>query len=52
LTSRYSRLALDAARHLPVPQAIDNLLDVALESLRAARVELVNPASLSPSFRN
>jgi hypothetical protein len=47
-----ARLALNAARHLSVPQAIDNLLDVALGHLRAARAELVNPASLPPSFRN
>jgi hypothetical protein len=47
-----ARLALDAPRHLRVPQAIDNLLDVALRNLRAARSSLVDPESLPPSFRN
>ena len=46
-----ARLALDQARHLRVPQAIDHLLHVAVHHLRAARSELANPASLPPSFR-
>jgi hypothetical protein len=47
-----ARLALDAARQLPVPHAIDNLLAVAVQQLRAARSALADPASLPPSFRN
>jgi cytochrome c peroxidase len=47
-----ARLALDGVRHLRVPQGIDNLLDVALRNLRAARSALAEPASLPPSFRN
>ncbi len=46
-----ARLALDQARHLRVPQAIDPLLHVAVRQLRAARSELADPASLPPSFR-
>ena len=34
------------------PQAIDNLLGVAVQHLREARSALANPASLPPSFRN
>ena len=47
-----ARLALDPARHLRVPQAIDTLLQAAIRNLRAARSELANPSSLPPSFRN
>jgi cytochrome c peroxidase len=47
-----ARLALEAVRHLRAPRAIDKLLDVALQNLRAARSELANPASLPLSFRN
>jgi hypothetical protein len=47
-----ARLALDAARQLRVPHAIDNLLDTAVRNLRAARSALADPASLPPSFRN
>jgi len=47
-----ARLALDQARHLRVPQAIDTLLQAAIRNLRAARSELANPSSLPPSFRN
>ena len=46
-----ARLALDQARHLRLPQAIDPLLHVAVRQLRAARSELADPASLPPSFR-
>ena len=46
-----ARLALDQARHLQLPQAIDPLLHVAVRQLRAARSELADPASLPPSFR-
>jgi hypothetical protein len=47
-----ARLALDAVRHLRASQAIDELLDVAVRNLQAARSALANPASLPPSFRN
>jgi hypothetical protein len=47
-----ARLALDQARHLRVPQAIDALLQIAIRNLRGARSELANPSSLPPSFRN
>jgi hypothetical protein len=47
-----ARLALEAARHAQVPQAIDNLLGVAVQQLRAARSDLANPGTLPPSFRN
>ena len=47
-----ARLALEAARHLRAPQAIDTLLHAAVRNLRAARSELANPGSLPPSFRN
>jgi hypothetical protein len=47
-----ARLALDAARQLPVPHAIDNLLAVAVQQLRAARSALADPATLPSSFRN
>lgn len=46
-----ARLALDQARHLRLPQAINSLLHVAVHNLRAARSELANPASLPSSFR-
>jgi len=47
-----ARLALDQARHLRVPEAIDTLLQAAIRSMRGARSELANPSSLPPSFRN
>ena len=47
-----ARQALEAARHLQVPQAINSLLDVAVQHLRAARSDLANPASVPRSFRN
>jgi hypothetical protein len=47
-----ARLALDRARQLPVPQAIDVQLQLAIRNLRDARSELANPSSLPPSFRN
>ncbi len=46
-----ARLALDQARQLRVPEAINQLLRVALRNLRSARSELANPASLPPSYR-
>ena len=46
-----ARLALEAARHVQVSQAIDKLLDLAARNLRAARSALANPATLPPSFR-
>jgi hypothetical protein len=47
-----ARVALDTARHLPLPQAIEPLLRAAVRQLREARSALVNPASLPRSFRN
>ena len=47
-----ARLALDVAQHLPGTLAIDNLLNVAVKHLRAARSALANPVTLPPSFRN
>jgi len=47
-----ARLALEAARDLPTPQAMDPLLEAAARHLRAARSALANPATLPPSFRN
>jgi mono/diheme cytochrome c family protein len=49
---RVARVALDVAQHLPGLPAIDNLLNVAVQNLRAARSALANPATLPPSFRN
>ena len=47
-----ARAALDVAQHLPGLPAIDNLLNVAVQHLRAARSALAVPATLPPSFRN
>jgi hypothetical protein len=47
-----ARVALGVAQHLTVPRAIDNLLGVALQQLRAARSALASPNTLPPSFRN
>jgi cytochrome c peroxidase len=47
-----ARLALDVATQLQAPQAMDNLFDVAVKRLRAARGQLASPATLPPSFRN
>jgi len=47
-----ARVALDVAQHLPGLPAIDSLLGVAIQRLRAARSALSNPATLPPSFRN
>ena len=47
-----ARVALGAAQHLPSPPAIDNLLRLAVQHLRAARSALADPATLPPSFRN
>ena len=49
---RVASVALNVAQHLPNLPATDNLLDVAVQHLRAARSALVNPASLPPSFLN
>jgi cytochrome c peroxidase len=49
---RVAKVALDMAQHLPGLTAIDNLLNVAVQHLRAARSALANPATLPPSFRN
>ena len=49
---RAAGVALAVAQSLPNRQAIDNLLDVAVEHLRKARSALANPATLPPSFRN
>ena len=46
------KVALEAAQEAEAPQAIVNLLIVALRNLRAARTDLADPASLPPSFRN
>jgi mono/diheme cytochrome c family protein len=46
-----ARLALEGAGHLAIRDAIDNLLDVAIRQLRAARSALADPASLPPSFQ-
>ena len=47
-----ARVAFEAARRTRARQTLDTLLKVAMTSLRAARSELANPASLPPSFRN
>jgi len=47
-----AKKTLEAARDSVAPQAINDLLDVAVRNLRAARTTLVSPASLPPSFRN
>ena len=47
-----AKKTLEAARDSVAPQAINDLLDVAVRNLRAARTNLVSPASLPPSFRN
>ena len=49
---RAARVALNVAQHLPGLPAIDNLLNVAVQHLRAARSALANPATLPPSFLN
>jgi hypothetical protein len=46
------KVALEAAQKGEAPQAVVNLLNVALRNLRAARTHLADPASLPPSFRN
>jgi cytochrome c peroxidase len=47
-----AKKTLEAAQDSVAPQAINDMLDVAVRNLRAARTDLVNPASLPPSFRN
>ena len=47
-----ARVAFEAARGAYVRQAIDKLMRAATTSLRAARSELANPATLPRSFRN
>ena len=49
---RVAKVALDVAQHLPGLPAIDKLLNVAVQHLRAARSALADPATLPPSFRN
>jgi cytochrome c peroxidase len=49
---RVANVALNVAQHLPDLPAIDNLLGVATQHLRAARSALSNPATLPPSFLN
>ena len=49
---RAAGVALSVAQGLPNRQAIDNLLGVAVQHLRKARVALANPSTLPPSFRN
>ena len=56
LTSRAhliaARLALEVARRLSSSHLIDNALEVATRSLRAARSVIANPATLPPSYQN
>jgi cytochrome c peroxidase len=47
-----ARLALEVAQRLGVRWAIDDLLGVAIQQLRAARAALAKPETLPPSFRN
>ena len=47
-----ARVALGVAQHLTVSRAVDNLLGVAIQHLRAARSALASPNTLPPSFRN
>lgn len=49
---RAARVALEVAQHLPNTQAIENLLDVAVRELRAARAALATVTTLPASFRN
>jgi hypothetical protein len=49
---RAASVALNVAQHLPGPPAIENLLSVAVQHLRAARSALATPGTLPPSFRN
>jgi cytochrome c peroxidase len=49
---RVAKVALDVAQHLPGLPAIDNLLSVAVQHLRAARSALATPATLPASFLN
>ena len=47
-----ARVTLEFAQHLPAGWAIDNLLNLAVQQLRAARSALANPVTLPSSFRN
>jgi len=47
-----AKVALEQAGRVRARNAIDELLDVAIGQLRAARSALVNPATLPTSFRN
>jgi hypothetical protein len=47
-----AKAALDSARHLQQPTAIENLLTTALRHLRSARSALADPATLPASFMN
>jgi hypothetical protein len=49
---RIAKVALDMAQHLPGLPAIHNLLNVAIQHMRAARSALANPATLPLSFRH
>ena len=49
---RAASVALNVAQHLPGLPAIANLLNVAVQHLRAARSALAAPATLPPSFLN
>jgi cytochrome c peroxidase len=49
---RVANVALNVAQHLPGPPAIDSLLGVAIQHLRAARSALAVPTTLPLSFRN
>ncbi len=47
-----ARVTLGVAQHLWMPNAIDNLLSVAIQQLRDARSALAKPNTLPASFRN
>lgn len=47
-----ARVALEVGRRLPSRQLIENALDQAARSLRAARAALANPATLPLTYRN
>jgi cytochrome c peroxidase len=47
-----ARVALEVAQHLPETRAIDNLLGVAIQQLRAARSALAMPGTLPSSYQN
>ena len=47
-----ARQLLDLGQHLPTRVAVNNALEHAARSLRAAREELANPATLPSTYRN